>query len=171
LPEDSDIARLPLPGLLAQVKRLAVQDMFSRMADEGFPDVREGHGCVFGFINVEQGSRLTDLADRSGLTKQAVGEAVAELERKGYLERVPDPEDGRAKIIKLTERGVDAANTGRRLFEEIEDEWAERYGEERVASLRECSEEIAAGYRRAASTGLGPVRADQRLTGATASPS
>lgn len=169
--EESDIARLPLPGLLAQVKRLAVQDMFSRMADEGFPDVREGHGCVFGFINVEQGSRLTDLADRSGLTKQAVGEAVAELEHKGYLERVPDPEDGRAKIIKLTERGVDAANTGRRLFREIEDEWAERYGEERVASLRGCAEEIAAGYRRAASTGLGPVRADQRLTGATASPS
>jgi DNA-binding MarR family transcriptional regulator len=167
----SDIAPRPLPAVLAQVKRLAVQDMFSRMAAEGFEDVREGHGCVFGFIDLEHGSRLTDLADRSGLTKQAVGEAVAELERKGYLERVPDPEDGRAKIIKLTPRGVDAALTGRRLFKEIEDEWAERYGEERVASLRECAEEIAAGYLRAASTGLGPVRADQRLTGATASPS
>jgi DNA-binding MarR family transcriptional regulator len=146
----------PLPAVLAQVKNLAVQDMFGRMAAEGFQDVREGHGCVFGFIDLEQGSRLTDLAERSGLTKQAVGEAVAELERKGYLERVPDPEDGRAKIIKLTGRGVDAALTGRRLFKEIEDEWAERYGEERVASLRECTEEIAAGYL---------------LTGSTASPS
>ena len=130
--------------------------MFGRMAAQGFQDVREGHGCVFGFIDLDNGSRLTDLADRSGLTKQAVGEAVAELERKGYLERVPDPEDGRAKIIKLTPRGVDAAHTGRRLFKEIEDEWAERYGEERVASLRECVEEIAAGYL---------------FTGATASPS
>jgi DNA-binding MarR family transcriptional regulator len=146
----------PLPAVLAQVKNLAVQEMFSRMAAVGFQDVREGHGCVFGFIDLEHGSRLTDLADRSGLTKQAVGEAVAELERKGYLERVPDPEDGRAKIIKLTGRGAEAALTGRRLFKEIEDEWAERYGEERVASLRECAEEIAAGYL---------------LTGSTASPS
>ena len=131
--------------------------MFGRMAAEGFQDVREGHGCVFGFIDLEHGSRLTDLAERSGLTKQAVGEAVAELERKGYLERVPDPEDGRAKVIRLTPRGVDATLTGRRLFKEIEDEWAERYGEERVASLRECVEEIAAGYRRAEALGSGPA--------------
>ena len=131
--------------------------MFGRMAAEGFQDVREGHGCVFGFIDLEHGSRLTDLAERSGLTKQAVGEAVAELERKGYLERVPDPEDGRAKVIRLTPRGVDATLTCRRLFKEIEDEWAERYGEERVASLRECVEEIAAGYRRAEALGSGPA--------------
>jgi DNA-binding MarR family transcriptional regulator len=156
VPVDLDSPPRPLPAVLAQLKRLAVQDMFSRMAAAGFDDVREGHGCVFGFIDLENGSRLTDLAERSGLTKQAVGEAVAELERKGYLERVPDPEDGRAKIIKLTQRGGDAALTGRRLFAEIENDWAERYGEERVASLRECAEEIAAGYL---------------FTGATASPS
>jgi DNA-binding MarR family transcriptional regulator len=149
----------PLPAILSQIKNLAVQDMFGRMAEEGFDDVREGHGCVFGFIDLEHGSRLTDLADRSGLTKQAVGEAVAELELKGYVERVPDPLDGRAKIIKLTERGHHACLAGRRLFAEIEKDWAERYGEERIASLRECAEEIAEGYRSAASTGLGPVRA------------
>jgi DNA-binding MarR family transcriptional regulator len=146
----------PLPALLSQVKNLAVQAMFGRMAAQGFDDIREGHGCVFGFIDLEKGSRLTDLAERAGLTKQAVGETVAELERKGYLERVPDPEDGRAKIIKLTQRGVDAALTGRRLFAEIENEWAERYGEERIAALRECAEEIAADYL---------------FTGSTASPS
>jgi DNA-binding MarR family transcriptional regulator len=153
---DPDSPPRPLPAVLAQVKRLAVQDMFGRMAAAGFEDVREGHGCVFGFIDLDEGSRLTDLADRAGLTKQAVGEAVAELERLGYLERVPDPEDGRAKIIKLTARGVDAARMGRRLFAEIENDWAARYGEERVALLRELVEEIAAGYL---------------LTGATASPS
>jgi DNA-binding MarR family transcriptional regulator len=145
--------------VLAQLKSLAVQEMFGRMASAGFDDVREGHGCVFGFIDLEHGSRLTDLADRSGLTKQAVGEAVAELELKGYVERVPDTLDGRAKIIKLTERGHEACLTGRRLFAEIEREWAERYGEERIASLRECAEEIAEGYRSAASTGPSPERA------------
>jgi DNA-binding MarR family transcriptional regulator len=142
----------PLPAVLSEVKDLAVQDMFGRMAAVGFRDVREGHGCVFGFIDLDGGSRLTDLAERSGLTKQAVGEAVAELERKGYVERVPDPDDGRAKIIKLTERGREACLTGRRMFAEIEREWAERYGEERVAALREAAEEIAAGYLLTGST-------------------
>ena len=131
--------------------------MFGRMAAAGFDDVREGHGCVFGFIDLDGGSRLTDLADRAGLTKQAVGEAVAELQRLGYLERVPDPEDGRAKIIKLTPRGVDAALMGRRLFAEIENDWAARYGEERVALLRELVEEIAEGYRPAEALGSGPA--------------
>jgi DNA-binding MarR family transcriptional regulator len=156
LPVDPDSPPRPLPSVLAQVKRLAVEDMFGRMAAAGFDDVREGHGCVFGFIDLESGSRLTDLADRAGLTKQAVGEAAAELQRLGYLERVPDPEDGRAKIIKLTPRGVDAALMGRRLFAEIENDWAAQYGEERVALLRELVEEIAADYL---------------LTGSTASPS
>ena len=146
----------PLPGLLAQVKALAVQDLFSRMADAGFDDVREGHGCVFGFVDLDQGSRLTDVAERARLTKQAVGEAVAELEQLGYVKRVPDPADGRAKIITFTERGREAALTGRRLFAEIEEEWAERFGEERIADMRACAEEITGSYR---------------LTGSIASPS
>jgi DNA-binding MarR family transcriptional regulator len=132
----------PLPALLAQVKLTAVERMFERMRGAGFDDVREGHGCVFGFIDLENGSRLTDMADRARLTKQAVGEAVAELEQKGYVERVPDPADGRAKIIKLTERGREAALTGRRLFAEIEREWAEEVGEELVAAMREAAERI-----------------------------
>jgi DNA-binding MarR family transcriptional regulator len=132
----------PLPALLSQVKATAVERMFERMRGAGFDDVREGHGCVFGFIDLEHGSRLTDMADRARLTKQAVGEAVAELERKGYVERVPDPLDGRAKIIRLTERGVEAALTGRRLFAEIEREWAEQLGEDLLAGLREAAERI-----------------------------
>ena len=81
----------PLPALLTHVKVLAAQKLFDRMADAGFDDVREGHGCVFGFIDLENGSRLTDLAESSGLTKQAVGEAVAELERRGYVTRAACP--------------------------------------------------------------------------------
>jgi DNA-binding MarR family transcriptional regulator len=143
----------PLPGLLAQVKALAVQDLFRRMAQAGFDDVREGHGCVFGFVDLDQGSRLTDVAERARLTKQAVGEAVAELEQLGYVKRVPDPADGRAKIITFTERGREAALTGRRLFAEIEDEWAERFGEERIAEMRAAAEEIAESYRGAQALG------------------
>ena len=133
----------PIPALLTQVKNAALQKLFVRMAEEGYGDVREGHGCVFGFIDMENGSRLTDLAEAAGFTKQAVGEAVAELERLGYLERAACPDDGRAKIIKLTERGRDAALAGRRMFAEIEQEWADELGEELVKSLREAAERIA----------------------------
>jgi DNA-binding MarR family transcriptional regulator len=139
----------PLPALLMEVKAAAVQRVFARLREEGFSDLREGHGCVFGFIDLEHGSRLTDLAENAGLTKQAVGEAVAELERLGYVERVPDPNDGRAKIIRLTTRGLDGCLTGRRLFAEIEQEWADELGEDLVAGLREAAERIATAEREA----------------------
>ena len=132
-----------------EVKNAAVKRLFARLRERGFEHVREGHGCVFGFIDLENGSRLTDLAERASLTKQAVGEAVAELEELGYAERLPDPTDKRAKIIKLTPLGVEACLTGRALFAEIEREWADEIGEDLVAGLREAAERIAALEREA----------------------
>jgi DNA-binding MarR family transcriptional regulator len=134
-----------------EVKAAAVKRLFARLRERGFEHVREGHGCVFGFIDIENGSRLTELAERAGLTKQAVGEAANELERLGYVERLPDPKDKRAKIIKLTPSGLDACLTGRRIFAEIEREWAEEFGEELIAALRDAVERIAASEREAAS--------------------
>jgi DNA-binding MarR family transcriptional regulator len=142
-----------LPALLTEVKNAILRRFFVRLQESGFEDLREGHGCVFGFIDVDHGSRLTDLAERSGLTKQAVGEAATELERLGYLERVPDPRDRRAKIIMLTPRGLEAVATGRRLFAEIESEWAEEFGEELLAGLREAVERISAAEREQAHAG------------------
>ena len=116
--------------------------------------MREGHGCVFGFIDLDHGSRLTDLADRSGLTKQAVGEAVAELERKGYVERVPDPLDGRAKIIKLTRaRRARPASPAAACSPRSSASGPSATARSGSRSLRECAEEIAAGYRPAEALG------------------
>ena len=140
----------PIAGLLNEVKVAAVRKLFVRLHEEGYEHIREGHGCVFGFIDIENGSRLTELAERAGLTKQAVGEAATELERLGYAERVPDPTDRRAKIIKLTPSGLEACLTGRRIFAEIEREWAEQFGEELVANMREAAEQITASEREAA---------------------
>jgi DNA-binding MarR family transcriptional regulator len=134
----------PLPALLTGVKLAAIEKLHGRIAEAGHPGIREGHGCVFGFIDLDNGSRLTDLAAAAGLTKQAVGEAVTELERLGYVTRVPDPQDGRAKIIRLTDHGLDAVIKGRRIFAEIEREWAEQIGPELMASFREAATRIAA---------------------------
>jgi DNA-binding MarR family transcriptional regulator len=119
------------------------EELSRRVADTDFRDIRITHGCVFGNID-PAGSRLTDLAERAHMTKQSVGEVVTDLGRLGYLERVPDPADGRAKIIRLTERGREAQALGREIIDEIEQEWAERFGAERVAALREALEMIAA---------------------------
>jgi DNA-binding MarR family transcriptional regulator len=99
---------------------------------------------VFGGIDPEHGSRLTELAERAFMTKQSVGEFADDLERHGYLERVPDPSDGRAKIIRLTDKGREAYAIGRGLVDEIERQWAESYGDERVEALRDALEAITA---------------------------
>ena len=122
----------------------AIGRLHARLADLGHPNIRDSYGCVFGFIDIDDGSRLTELADASGLTKQAVGEAVTELEKLGYVVRLPDPGDGRAKIIKLTDLGLDALIKGRRVFAEIEADWAEQLGPELLASFRQAATRIAA---------------------------
>jgi DNA-binding MarR family transcriptional regulator len=132
-----------LVPLLHEVKRAMVDELHRRMTADGYPEVRPGHGCVFTYLDRDRGSRLTDIADRAGLTKQAVGEAVADLEGKGYLERVADPLDGRAKIIRLSERGRAGVAAADRHFADIEREWAEGIGEERMAALREALELLA----------------------------
>ncbi|MGO9972440.1 MAG: MarR family winged helix-turn-helix transcriptional regulator [Solirubrobacteraceae bacterium] len=118
-------------------------ELSKRLAATAYADIRISHGCVFGNIDPD-GSRLTDLAERAHMTKQSVGEVTSDLEQRGYLERVPDPSDGRAKIIRLTERGRDAQAIGRGLIDDIERDWAERYGAERVAAIRDALQAITA---------------------------
>jgi DNA-binding MarR family transcriptional regulator len=139
----------PLPALLDDLADFGFAEFHRSLNEAGHPAIRQGHGCVFRFIH-EDGSRLTELAESSGLTKQAVGEVVADLEGLGYVERAPDPEDGRAKLIKLTELGGEARRTAVEIFEDIERQWAERFGAERVAAMRELVEEIVeqSGTRR-----------------------
>jgi DNA-binding MarR family transcriptional regulator len=142
----SDLGHTPHPPLIRLLD--AAFDDFSgelakRVEAAGYTDLRPGHGCVFGNIDAD-GSRLTDLAERAQMTKQSVGEVTSDLEQRGYVERVPDPSDGRAKIIRLTARGREARAIGRGLIDDIEREWAERFGEERIAALREALEVITA---------------------------
>ena len=134
----------PMIRLLAVALDEFSEELSSRVAAAGHDDIRPGHGCVFGGIDPENGSRLTELAERAMMTKQTVGEVVSDLEKLAYVERVPDPDDGRAKIIQLTAKGRGAYITGRRLIDELEGEWAERFGEERMAALRELLEAVYA---------------------------
>jgi len=136
-PETED--RIPLPPLLENAREAGFEELHRRLAERGYADIRRAHGCVFRWVEPE-GTRLTELADLAGHTKQAVGEFVCDLEARGYVERVPDPADGRAKIIRLTDQGAEAKATALEIFAEIEAEWAERIGPERVEALRDALE-------------------------------
>lgn len=136
-------AGIPLPGLLDIVSEAFFAEFRGELEQSEFGDIRPTHGCVFRHVQGD-GLRLTDIAERAKLTKQSVGEIVDDLVARGYAKRIPDPEDRRAKLVCLTERGEAAQAHGRRLFAKVEKRWAGRYGAERIAALRELLEEVAA---------------------------
>jgi len=133
---------IPLPGLLEIAGEAMLAEFRDELSKHGYEDLRPTHGCVFRFVR-EDGMRLTDLAAYAGITKQSAGELVDDLVELGYVERVADPEDRRAKLICLTKRGEEAQRVGFGLFGELERRWADQFGPERIAQLRELLEEIA----------------------------
>jgi DNA-binding MarR family transcriptional regulator len=112
-------------------------------AEAGLPEIRPAQAAIFQWLPVE-GAHATELAQMIGTTKQAVGYLVDYLEAKGYLERVPDPRDGRALLIRRTERGWLVNQTARRLVEEIQTDWAELIGPENMAALRDLLASLVA---------------------------
>jgi DNA-binding MarR family transcriptional regulator len=151
-PHDNDFW-IPMAGLFEIAKDAFFQDFREELEQTEFGDIRPTHGCVFRFVR-GPGMRLTVLAELAGMTKQSVGEVVDDLVARGYVKRIPDPEDKRAKLICLTERGERAQATGLALFAKVEKQWAERYGAKRIAQLRELLEEIAANESPAAAPEL-----------------
>ena len=86
----------------------------------------------------EDGSRLTDLAEQAQVTKQTASLLVAALEREGLVERIPDPADGRARLIRFTHKGHAASSRAQEVVMSVEQEWNEHLGPELAACLREA---------------------------------
>lgn len=86
---------------------------------------------------VAGGLHASDLADQLRVSRQAVAQAVAALERHGYVSRVPDPVDGRARIIELTPRGRQALRVMRSNALNVEKRWEKALGRERLGELRD----------------------------------
>lgn len=91
-----------------------------------------------------EGMRVTDLAERVGMTKQALGEFANELERRGLLESVRDPADRRVRILRPTALGRRAVSQAETVIAAVEEKWRERLGDARWATLRELLEEAGA---------------------------
>jgi DNA-binding MarR family transcriptional regulator len=129
--------------LLREPFRIGTAVLHERLAERGHPEVRPPHGNVFGFLD-DAGTRVSVLADRAQVTKQAMAELVAHLERHGYVERTPDPSDRRAKLVRATPRGREVYAIAREVVADLEREWGVRLGPAKMRRLRALLEELNA---------------------------
>ncbi|WP_433672969.1 MarR family winged helix-turn-helix transcriptional regulator [Nocardia sp. CA-136227] len=125
-------------GLLMFIAYQAMEDrIFSALAAARFADISVAQGRLAARIAAE-GSRITELAQQAQVTKQTAGFLVDQLERAGYVERTPDPRDGRARLVRLTARGRALAQYSNDIADAVEAEWAAHLGERRMRALREA---------------------------------
>jgi DNA-binding MarR family transcriptional regulator len=109
----------------------------AEVAAAGFDDLTQAMARVAARIGPD-GTRLTDLAEQAQITKQSAGVLVDQLERAGYVERVPDPTDARARLVVLAPRGRAAQAAARRAERALEREWTDHLGQERMRAMREA---------------------------------
>lgn len=115
-----------LISLLRRTTHLMVNEITDRLAAAGFPDAPPSFHPIFENLDPD-GTRLTVLAGRAGLTHQSVGEVVAELERRGFVERIADPTDRRARLVRLTDDGRALVRAAIEQITAIEAEWMQRW--------------------------------------------
>ncbi len=133
--------RLAIGQLLGRLLRQFRLELFAPAAERGYPDLREPHLHIFGNVGID-GIRLTDLAASAQLSLAATSELVTELQNLGYLERRPDPADGRAKLIYPTPRGRHALDDAGDRVAEIEHHWSQIAGEARFADTCRTLQEL-----------------------------
>jgi len=133
----------PLIGALLRMPWETVRRrMLERLHEHGFDDLDAPHLNVLLYPG-PQGSRPSELAARLGMSKQAVNYLLGELERRGYIERRPDPDDLRSRRIALTERGEAVGLVMREAVAEVEREWEAKLGRKQFAQLRGLLGELA----------------------------
>jgi DNA-binding MarR family transcriptional regulator len=130
----SDPPGFELPLRLFLGFRALIDELHAELARQGHPDMRPMHGFVFQAIG-NDGSTAAELGRRLGISKQAAGKTIDALEHLGYVRRGPDPRDARSKVVRLTDRGIDALSRSARIFDDLRAGWARTLGAERLRAL------------------------------------
>jgi DNA-binding MarR family transcriptional regulator len=141
--EDHPPAVPPLAVNIGALFDALVQALHAALPEAGFGDIRPAHSINLFRVIDDEGTRPTELARRADVTPQAMAEIVRYLEGRGYAERLPDPGDGRARIVRLTPRGREAAAVAGRVFTDLEAKWEEHLGGLQMAQLRAMVGELA----------------------------
>ena len=121
--------------LLGQAAARLAEEIVAGVVAADHP-IRPAHSAVFVHMEVDGGIRLTKLAARAGMTPQAMGELVDDLVGLGHVERVPDPNDRRAKLIVLTDQGREAVQAAFDTIAEIEQRLEAVLGRASLVKLR-----------------------------------
>ncbi len=116
-----------LAMLAARMWRLSEADFLARLNESGHPELRMRHPLVLQALEPD-GARARTIADRLGVSQQAVAELIDDLGRRGYLERLPDPTDRRARLVVLTSKGSSVLREAEAIIEQMEREYAQRVG-------------------------------------------
>ena len=123
-------------GALLRVPAQAIhRRLIAQLNAAGFDELRLPHMAVLQFPGPD-GVRPSVLAERAGMSKQAMNQLLQSLEQLGYLRRVADKADARAKIVRLTERGHAVWDMEFRVLEQIEQEWRQTLGEKSFEQLK-----------------------------------
>lgn len=137
----SDEQRVDLGLSLFIPYRYTENRIFQAVQDAGFDDWTLTQCRVFQRIAPE-GSRLTDLADQAQMSKQSAGVLVDQLERLAYVRRIPDPTDGRTRLIVLEERGRQAVEVATAALDEILSEWESYLGTRNFTLLQQILDQL-----------------------------
>jgi len=119
-----------------------VRELHAAHAAAGFTDLGRSDGFVFRSL-AEQPMTVSELAAHLEITKQGAGQIIDDMERRGYVEREPDPADRRARLVRLSERGRQALANARRFHRDYERRLARTHGSDAVETLRKMLEAIA----------------------------
>jgi DNA-binding MarR family transcriptional regulator len=119
--------RTPFIALVRRADRAFQNHMIKEAHARGRTDLKQAHNALFSIMGAE-GERASSLATRAGITRQSMGEVIRDLVGLGILEMVPDPEDGRAKVVRYTEEGTRFTNQGFRHIRSLEDRFVEEFG-------------------------------------------
>ena len=127
--------------ILETAARLFNERALRAVHDAGYSEVRETWLALIRHLEPE-GVRSSVLADRLNRSRQAAGQLVSDLERLGYLERVPDPTDGRAKLVRMTVRGEGARRAGIEASKRLERALACELGQASMSSLQRVGADV-----------------------------
>lgn len=139
----------PQVGALLRLAWEALQsELYRELRAAGFDDLRESHRPMLRYPPID-GMRPTELAAHLKLSKQATNDLIRDLEELDYLRLERDPTDGRARILRYTDRGWRLFTTGSRISRDIGQRWAQTLGQERYDQFEETLRAVVALTRSA----------------------
>jgi DNA-binding MarR family transcriptional regulator len=124
--------------LLRVPSHAVVRHIHRAFVEAGYSELRPAHMSIFQHADHPPlGTRITELAERAQMTKQSMGQLVADMERLDLVERIPDPTDRRATLVRLTGLGWEMHERAGEICRELEEDWGARIGAENFARLRQ----------------------------------